>query len=166
MGVNNSLLEEIISESLSKEHFTVIKKLSKPKHDEDIAAELKLKATVVRTLLNDLHMKNLVEYERSKNKKTGWYTYLWKKRDDKIQEYVDSYISNKLKELNTLLELEKQGNIRFVCECDSGKRVPLEEAMETNFICPCCNTAYVESSSTEMIKKLESEIRRLKKKAK
>lgn len=166
MGLNNSLLEDIISESLSKEHFTVIKKLSKPKHDEDIAAELKLKATVVRTLLNDLHMKSLVEYERSKNKKTGWYTYVWKKREDKIQAYVSSYMSDKLEELNMLLEVEKQGHVKFICDCNGGKRVPLEEAMETDFICPSCNGPFVESSSREMIKKLESEIKKLQKKAK
>jgi len=69
MVVENHLLTEILSETMSEGHVTVIETLSKPKHDEDIAAELNLKPTVVRTLLNDLHIKNLVEYERTKNKK-------------------------------------------------------------------------------------------------
>ena len=165
MGTSNSLLADVISESLSKNHFTVIQKLSKPKHDEDIATELKLKATVVRTLLNDLHMKSLVEYERSKNKKTGWYTYVWKKRDDKIDAYVKDYLQDRLLELGKQLDDEKEG-VRFECGCDGGKRVTLKDAMESDFTCPECNSMFVESSSKELVKKLESEIKKLQKKAK
>ena len=158
---NISLLSEVLGEAMTEDHVTVIKALSKPKHDEDLAASLKLKATVVRTLLNDLHIKSLVEYERSKNKKTGWYTYLWKRRDDKLNEYIQSYLAAKLDSLNQQLELEKDG-VKFNCGCDH-KRVSLEQAMETEFMCPACNAMYVESNAKEISKKIESEIRKIKK---
>ena len=159
MGVNNFLLGEILAESMGKDHVTVIQKLSKPKHDEEIAAELNLKATVVRTLLNDLHSKNLVEYARSKNKKTGWYTYLWKKRDDKIEEYITFYLKEKYDKLNQQLQLEKDG-VTFTCSCN---RVSMGDAMENDFVCPECNESFVESDNLKMIKKLESEIKKLNK---
>jgi len=165
MGTSNSLLADVISESLSKNHYTVIQKLSKPKHDEDIAAELKIKATVVRTLLNDLHLKSLVEYERSKNKKTGWYTYVWKKREDKIDSYVQSYLHERLEVLGQQLDDEKQG-VRFKCNCDGGKRVTLDEAMEADFTCPDCSGMFIESSSKEIVKKLEIEIKKFQKRSK
>ena len=83
-AIDTDTLHDILIETMSTDHITVIKLLSEPRHDEDIAGELDVKATVVRTLLNDLHAKSLVEYERTKNTKTGWYTYLWKKRNDNI----------------------------------------------------------------------------------
>ncbi|RLI88354.1 MAG: hypothetical protein DRO76_00595 [Candidatus Altiarchaeales archaeon] len=156
---NNSLLNYILEESMSKDHVIVMEKLSEPKHDEDIAAELNLKATIVRTLLNELHAKNLVEYERTKNKKTGWYTYLWKKREDKIDEFIQSYLTHKLDILNKQLQVEKQG-ITFACSCN---RVSLEEAIETNFICPRCNETFIEFDNEKIIRKLESEIRKINK---
>jgi len=161
---NNSLLSEVLTEVMTKEHVTVIKALSKPKHDEDIAATLKLKATVVRTLLNDLHIKNLVEYERSKNKKTGWYTYLWKRRDDKLSAYIQTYLDTKLSDLNRQLAVEADG-VKFNCSCDH-KRVTLETAMETEFMCPECNSMFIESDSVQIRKKLESEIKRIQKQLK
>ncbi|MBN2251390.1 MAG: DUF742 domain-containing protein [Candidatus Altiarchaeota archaeon] len=160
MGITTSLLGEVLTESMSKEHVTVLKKLSKPKHDEEIAAQLKLKATVVRTLLNDLHAENLVEYERSKNKKTGWYTYLWKKRDDKINEYVNSYLDRRLDDLNRQLEQEREG-VTFNCGCERSDRVSMGDAMETDFMCPECNQVYVESDNGKIIKNLESEIKKI-----
>ena len=159
MLADNSLLTDILTETMTKDHMTVIETLSKPKHDEDIAAELSIKPTVVRTLLNDLHIKNLVEYERSKNKKTGWYTYLWKRREDRIDDFVQSHISGKLNDLQKQLELEKEG-ITFNCACN---RVNLAEAMETNFTCPACSEAFTESDNGKVIKRLEIEIKKLNK---
>ena len=159
MGYDNSLLTEILTESMSKEHITVIEKLSKPKHDEEIAAELNLKATVVRTLLNELHIKNLVEYERSKNKKTGWYTYLWKRREDKLDEYINAYLAGKSDHLNRQLTIARDGGL-YSCGCNS---VTMESAVETDFTCPDCNQMYVESDSKKIIKKLESEIKKVNK---
>lgn len=159
MRLNNSLLNDILEESMSRDHVTVIEKLSEPKHDEDIAAELNLKATIIRTLLNELHARSLVEYERTKNKKTGWYTYLWKRRDDKIDEFIQSYLNHKLDTLNKQLQAEKY-RVTFNCSCS---RVDLEEAMETNFICPRCNETFVEFDNGKIIRKLKSEIRKINK---
>jgi len=161
MGLSNSLLSSIITESLGKEHLTVIETLSKPKHDEEIAVELNLKPTVVRTLLNDLHAKNLVGYERSKNKKTGWYTYLWKRRQDKIDAFLKAYLDEALDARMKELDMEREG-VTFHCSCDNG-RVSLEDAMETNFVCPGCSGRYVESDNKKIIKELESDIKKLKK---
>ena len=159
MVLNNLLLNDVLAESMSEDHVTVIQKLSEPQHDEDIAAELNLKATIVRTLLNDLHAKDLVEYERTKNKKTGWYTYLWRKREDKLDEFIHSHINNKLDELKKQLEMER-GCVTFNCSCT---RLALEEAMDTNFICPKCSETFVAFDNSELINDLESEINKISK---
>ena len=153
----NNLVRDILIESLSEEHVKVIERLNKPKYDEDIASELDVKATIIRTLLNELHQNGLVEYERSKNKRTGWYTYLWNRRDDKINEYVKNYLNGKITELNSKLNDETQ-NIIFKCSCN---RVPYEVAMEAGFKCNDCNNTYVEHDNAEVVDGIVSEITRL-----
>jgi len=151
------LVNNILNMSMSKDHVSIIKSLYKPKHDEDIAEELGIKATIVRTLLNDLHAKSLVEYERTKNKRTGWYTYLWKKRENKIDGYIYNYLHERLEELNNKLESEKDTTF-LTCACG---KAPLEKAMELNFICPECNDNFNEFDNSKTLNKLTSEIAKI-----
>ncbi len=153
------LLSDVLSESMSPEHVQIIVKLSEPKRDEELASELSVKETVIRTLLNDLHVKSLVEYERTKNKKTGWYTYLWRKRDAKLNEYIIDYLQNKLKDLQNTLDSEKNGSM-FKCSCS---KVSIENATETNFVCPECNEPYKESDNSTDVNEIEAEIVRINK---
>lgn len=158
LKINNPLINEILSESVGKEHISVIKKLSQPKYDEDIASELGLKATIIRTLLNDLHSKGLVEYDRIKNKSTGWYTYIWRKREDKLKEYILNYLNDKIEKLNEQLESEK--NDIFKCSC---MIVSLEKALESDFFCPNCNEQFIKFDNSSNIKKIKKEIEKAKK---
>lgn len=155
--MEDDLAANILSESMSIDHVTIIKRLSEPKRDEEIAAELNVKETVIRTLLNDLHLKSLVEYERTKNKKTGWYTYLWKKREDKISEYIQSYLQNRLDVLSADLDTEKNGS-SLKCSCS---QVSLEKAIETNFVCPECDEPYMEFDNSKNVYEIEAEIARI-----
>jgi len=150
----SSVLRDILVESMSEDHVSIVEKLSEPKYDEDVAAELKLKSTIVRTLLNDLHMNSLVGYERSKNKKTGWYTYLWNRRDEKIKEYIQNYLKGRIEELNKQLDVERQG-MNFNCSCS---RVPFDTAVESNFKCPECNENMKEYDNSNIIDRIVNEI--------
>ncbi len=156
-GVDNSIFFDIISETLTKEHATIIKHLSKPTQDEEIAKELNLKATIVRTLLNDLHARNLVEYERTKNKKTGWYTYLWMAREDRLEGYIRDYLENKLNKLTIDLNSEKD-LITFNCSCS---RVSFEIAYENTFVCPKCNEKLGEFNNKKIVNQLRTEIAKI-----
>jgi len=151
------LVNGILNMSMSNDHVAIIESLSKPKHDEDIAEKLGMKATIVRTLLNDLHAKCLVEYDRTKNKKTGWYTYLWKKRGDKIDEYIDTYLHEKLDGLNSQLESERNETV-FSCSCGIA---PLDRAMELNFMCPECNEQFNEFDNSKNINRITREIAKI-----
>ncbi|MFH1402972.1 MAG: hypothetical protein ABIH11_01725 [Candidatus Altiarchaeota archaeon] len=153
----SNIVQDILVESLSEDHFNVLKRLDKPKYDEDVAAELDLKATIVRTILNELHQNSLVEYQRTKNKRTGWYTYLWNRREDKIDSFISSYLSKRIDELNSALK-DETGSITFQCECE---RVPYEIAMEASFICRKCSEQYSEVDNSEHIDSLVAEIARV-----
>jgi len=157
-GKNSDLMRNILIESLSEDHIRIIDQLAEPKHDEDLAEELNIKATIIRTLLNELHSYNLVEYERTKNKRTGWYTYLWKRREDKIQEHIKNYLQQKLEALNQRLKEEQEG-VKFNCSC---RKVSYEEALNMGFICTECGEPFMEYDNTEEIDKLIEEIDTLK----
>ncbi len=155
--MDTKLINDVLAKSMSQEHVIIINKLSEPKRDEEIATELNMKETTVRTLLNDLHAEGLVEYERTKNKRTGWYTYTWKKRDEKIREYVRDQLNLELNRLINELEMEENGTI-LACSCS---RVSLNEAMEMNFVCPECNETFSVQDNSENLKKIKNKIAHL-----
>lgn len=136
----------------------VLENLNGWKYDSDIADELDVKVVTIRRLLNELHEFDLVKYKRAKNKETGWYTYLWKRREDKSAEYVKNYLNLHLLNLRNTLERE-EGNIWFNCSCG---RATLDEAMENNFMCPFCGESYVESNGSDEIKRIESDIKKIR----
>lgn len=155
--LKSGIVRDVLVESLSKDHVCVLEKLNKPQYDEDVAENLKTKATIVRTLLNDLHENGLVEYQRTKNKKTGWYTYLWVRRDDKLVEYVQGYLKCQLDELNNQLNSETN-TVTFECNC---MRVPYATAMDANFMCPSCDSSFAESDNSQVIDELVAEVSRI-----
>lgn len=155
--MDNNLINNILTESMSKDHLTVIQNLSEPKQDEELASGLKIKETIVRTILNDLHAEGLVSYQRSKNKKTGWYTYMWEKRDSKISDYIQDYLQNKLSSLEDDLTMEKNGSV-FACSCS---RVSFQEAFDNNFLCPHCNQSFKSLDNAEKVRELEAEVERI-----
>jgi len=157
-GANNDgMLFDILSETLTEDHITIIERLSKPRQDEELAEELNLKATIVRTLLNDLHAKSLVEYDRTKNKRTGWYTYVWRVREEKLREYVRNYLENKLSQLTGGMDQET-GMATFNCLCG---RVSFEAAFDNNFLCPKCNKKLEEFSNKKEVAQIKTEIARI-----
>ncbi len=148
------LIDDILAKSMSQDHVVIISKLSSPKRDEEIATELNMKETTIRTLLNDLHAEGLVEYERAKNKRTGWYTYTWKKRVDKVQEYVRSQLSIELNKLVDELDEEENGTV-LACSCS---RIPLNKAMELDFVCPECNESFSTQDNSINLEKIRGKI--------
>jgi len=125
--------------------------------DEDAAKKLKLKVTEIRTALNRLHYKGIVEYIRKKNKNTGWYSYTWKINIKKILEYL---IKDKEEEINKLkLEITKmQDYCFFSCEKGCSEAV-FEIASQYNFICPDCGKEMSSLDSVIKIKKTNKKIK-------
>jgi len=156
--MDSKLIKDILARSMSNDHVYIINKLSEPKRDEEIATELNMKETTVRTLLNDLHGEGLVDYKRTKNKKTGWYTYTWNKRDEKISNYVVDHLSLELQKLNDRLDREENGTI-LACSCS---RIPLSEAMELDFLCPECNEPFQMHDNSKELEGIRREIDSIK----
>lgn len=154
-GKINKRLKKILGETLNNEHITILDHLPEPRYDEDIGEELNEKAVTIRKWLNEIHDKDLVKYVRTKNPKTGWYTYIWERRDDKVIEYSKNHIQSKIEELNKKLDYETN-NLMFACQCNPGY-VTMARAMENNFQCQKCEGYFEKFDNSDIIRDLEKD---------
>jgi transcription initiation factor TFIIE subunit alpha len=132
--------------------------------DDAIANDTGVRLNIVRKVLYKLYDKTLVSCTRVRDEKTGWYIFYWKLQPDQLDAFVRSRKKRTLEKLRTRLEYENSHNF-FVCNKCGDIRLPFEEAIESAFRCPKCNSQLADSDNSEivgelskMIQKLESEI--------
>lgn len=127
--------------------------------DEGLAKVTGLKVNVVRRILYDLYERRLVNYRRSRDDGTGWYIYYWYVEPKRAMEELEIHRKQMLEKLKERLEYERN-NIFFRCPNNCPK-VPLSEAMESNFTCPTCGERLEHYDNTPVIKSLEEKIKSL-----
>ena len=158
MTINNGFdkkLKKILGETVSDAHIVILEKFAEPRYDEDVAEELSEKAVTIRKLLNELHDKSLVRYVRTKNPKTGWYTYVWDRRDDKIIEYCKNHVQGKIDKVDGKLDYETN-NVMFACPC-SEEYFPTSKAMENDFLCLKCSEYVTGFDNSDIIRDLKED---------
>jgi transcription initiation factor TFIIE subunit alpha len=105
--------------------------------DEVIGKRMKhLKITEIRTLLNKLHFKGIVHYQKTRDTKSGWYSYTWELKPKRIAELILEERSEEIEKLEKKMNYEMEHDF-FTCkkECD---HVAFEIAAEYLFKCPIC----------------------------
>lgn len=157
----NKDVREILLKHFEKGCVDLLPELIDYAKDEIIANKKDIKAPIIRKWLNLLHEKSIVEFTRKKDKKTGWFTYFWKIRPDKIIEFTVSDIDNEIKELEKKIEEIKAHN--FACGC---RTWTYNEALESDFVCPKCEKVIVEKDNSELIKEMEDKKKVLEEKKK
>ncbi|TRO59503.1 transcription factor [[Eubacterium] cellulosolvens] len=133
--------------------------------DDAIANDTGVRLNIVRKVLYKLYDKTLVSCTRVRDEKTGWYIFYWKLQPDQLDAFVRSRKKRTAEKLRTRLEYENSHNF-FVCNKCGNIRLPFEEAIESAFRCPKCNSQLTDSDNSKivdelskMIQKLESEIK-------
>jgi transcription initiation factor TFIIE subunit alpha len=149
---------DITIELISEEAGQVIEFLySHPGASEfDISETIGFAVNQVRSILYELKSKNLIDYDRRKDKEKGWYLYYWKVL---AQNYETVYSNEKRKKLEQFKErLEKEENsIYYICP-NFCKRLEFEEALESNFSCPVCGSLMNEENKGRKIEILKRNI--------
>lgn len=105
--------------------------------DEVIGKEFKnLKITEIRAILNRLHYRGIAHYQKTRNPKTGWYSYSWGVNKRRILELILEEQKEGIEKLEQKIEFEKN-YVFFGCPggCDN---LPFEIAAEYQFKCPNC----------------------------
>ncbi|NYZ75625.1 hypothetical protein H0N98_00010 [Candidatus Micrarchaeota archaeon] len=132
-------VRNLIMEIAGEKALAVAVALEEPLSDEDLASTCKIKVSEVRAVLNKLHSYGLTSYERTRDKESGWYSYIWRLS---------------LGDINKILEKKKEvavigGEESFdfyacsACKKGEGVMIPFEVAFENKFKCLDCSAPLI-----------------------
>lgn len=124
-----------------------------------LAERLGMDVKTVRKILYKLYDNRLVKFRRIKDQETGWYIYLWKFYDEKLDTLVVRLRREKIGTLRTRLDDEKDHQF-FICE-NGCTRIPFEGAMESGFVCKHCGSKLEFVDNTHIIKQLEKQLKEI-----
>ena len=115
---------------------SVIREFDRDMSDEELAHKTMIKASDVRVVLNRLHNQGLFTYTRVRDKDSGWYTYIWKLRDDRLKVFAGEFtlqlVGGGAREID--------GDAYFCPTCRPSNLVAFDEASDTQFKCSSCGT--------------------------
>jgi len=103
--------------------------------DEDLAAKTGINLNSVRHTLYTLYERRLAEYHRIKNNETGWLTYLWTHRLDRVPAAIKEDMKMMLEKLEARECYEEENDFYLCKTCGT---FTFNEVMELDFACPRC----------------------------
>jgi len=161
--INNQLAQDFVRRLAGEEAVKVImiyERKGRYVTDEELAEKMKLKVTEVRTILNRLHYRGIACYKKTKNSKTGWYSYTWGIKTKRIAELLLGEMVEKTEKLGAK-QLVQSNYSLFSCdgECDT---LPFEVAMEYDFKCPECGKTMKAVDAQKILKETEKQMEILK----
>lgn len=154
---NIRLLEEIGFE-LDPETKRVLEILEQEAevNEKFLAQALGTKINAVRKALYRLMNSGFVSYTKKRDKdKQWWYLYYWTLNPRRIKDVWVQHMKKELKRRETDLKAEE----RHEFECERGcKKFNYDEALESEFKCPYCDSGMVEVDNADEIETLRKEI--------
>lgn len=152
-------LLDIVSEIVSDEATQVVEFLySNPGASEfDISENIGFTVSQVRSMLYDLKAKNLIDYDRKKDKEKGWYLYYWRVVSQNFETVYANEKKTKLIQFKERLETEEE-SIYYICP-NFCKRLSFDDVLEHNFTCPVCGSLMNEENKTRKIEMLKRNIK-------
>lgn len=124
--------------------------------DEDLAAETGINLNSVRHSLYTLYEKRLAEYHRIKNNETGWLTYLWQIRLDRIPVAIREDLEGILDKLEQRERFEEENDF-YICK-DCGIILPFAKALDLEFKCPECDNPIAHFDNDALLAALKQRI--------
>jgi transcription initiation factor TFIIE subunit alpha len=133
--------------------------------DDQILVKTGTKLNDVRKILFKLYNHSIVQCDRIRDEKTGWFIFHWKLQPDQ----VDGYIKNQKKRIRKILETRLDNEIKhdfYYCYNPSCNRVTFEDAMELVFRCPNCGNPLQHYDNSKIVDVLKERIDKLDKESK
>jgi len=128
--------------------------------DEEIGKQLPLKITEIRTILNRLHYRGIACYQKTKNPKTGWYSYTWEVKNPRIVELILERQAEEITKLEKDMAFE--GTHAFFSAGKGMQEYPFEIAAEYDFKCPETGKPLKAMDNKRRVKELKKRITTMK----
>ncbi|GEM_PF-541816 len=132
----------------------------RPVRDEEIGKKLPLKITEIRTILNRLHYRGIACYQKTKNNKTGWYSYTWEIKAPRIAELILEQQAEHIAKLEKGMELE--GTYEFYSAGKGLSEYPFEIAAQHDFKDPETGKPLVLLDGKKRMRDLEEKLALMK----
>ncbi len=123
----------------------------------DISEGIGFTVSQIRSILYDLKAKNLIDYDRKKDKEKGWYLYYWRVLPQNFETVYQNEKKRKLDQFKERLETEET-SIFYICP-NICKRLSFDDALEYNFTCPVCGSLMNEENKSRKIEMLKRNIK-------
>jgi len=159
MPVAQEFLKKVAGEDAIK-IARIYEKKGKCVTDEELAKKMKLKVTEVRTILNRLHYRGIACYQKTKNNKTGWYSYTWVIKSGRVANLLLEEMVEKMEKLEAKQAIQSNYGL-FLCR-NKCNMIPFEVAAEYNFQCPECGTTMEIVDNNKVLKETGQRLEELK----
>jgi len=128
--------------------------------DEELAEKTGVNLNTVRHTLYTLYEKRLAEYRRLKNNETGWLTYLWQLKMDRVHQVIEEDVRDALEHLEARLRFEEENDFYMCKVC--GATYTFSIASNTNFQCPNCEEVLDHFENELLVNALRKRVRRIR----
>ncbi len=126
----------------------VIQEFTSELSDEEIARKADVRSSDVRVVLNKLHSFGLASYYRSRDKNSGWYSYVWRLNNERALELMKSVENEPAAPSPEATTVGAPDGAEAYCcaQCGPGRSIPFDEASAQMFRCAQCGSSlsYVE----------------------
>lgn len=142
--LTNSGVRQMLINLAGENTLHVIGEFDSQLSDEEIAKRTKLRTSDVRVVLNKLHSCGLVSYSRSRDKNSGWYSYVWKMNNERAQEIIQNLMHDSGQEYGIPVKEDAaaEGAEVYCCgNCPDHKEISFEEASGLLFRCSHCGSS-------------------------
>lgn len=130
--------------------------------DENLAESSGVKLNIVRKILYILNENKLTEFRRVRDKRSGWFIYLWKASFENLNLLLQERREEVVGRLETRMRFEEE-NVFFLCNKGCKDRYVYIDAMDKEFKCPKCEGGVlVEDRNKEKVQFLKESIVRLR----
>ncbi len=143
----------------------LIENLLEPIDDEILAKKVgEARAADIRTHLNRIHYAGVIDYNRSKDKDSGWYYYAWFLRPDKLYE---EYLNKMKQDYDDIMERLSNLEAYTLYYCKNcNVTYDYDKAFENLYHCQICSNIMERNNSEEDSVKLEKIAKSLQKEIK
>ncbi|MEM2974745.1 MAG: hypothetical protein QW112_03950, partial [Candidatus Micrarchaeia archaeon] len=111
------------------------------------ATKCKMKVSEIRAVLNKLHNIRLASYTRTKDKDTGWYSYIWKVHLSEIPSIIEKHMQEEIENLERQLETSTTVFSFYCPRCSKENKIEFDTAADLRFKCPSCRRQLKEVKS-------------------